>query len=290
MTDRLIIWLYDHRGRVLLLLCFPWLIVAWLWLSDSVAVFLKPGPERAPYPISEKHHDDTLRVAVIGDSWAEYHSTLSCDTIFCRFARRLTSTPIECLSTGHSGIASGDVYREMFADREVEYEWERNFCSQPLLQQHPDYCIVMAGINDMRLFKPVDYYTGNYMLILKFLIENDIRPVVMEMPDVDFEFYNSQRAFYQKWAYSMLSLLTKTDNNSAQAYRDGMRQMLKEQGLLNKVVFVPAARWNPGGVAANPQIYLEDRFHLNMAGYHMLDSCMATEIIKDYEKRKKTTN
>ncbi len=286
----MIIWLYDHRGRLLLLLCSPLLVVAWFWLSDFLEDLVKPGPERPAYIISKKHRDDTLRVAVLGDSWAEYHTTLSCDTIFCRFASRLTSVPVVCFSTGHSGMPSGSIYKEMFADREVEYEWERNFCSQPLLEQHPDYCIVMAGINDMRLFKPVSYYTGNYKLILELLIKNGIRPVVMEMPDVDFESFNGQRAFYMKWAYSLLSLWTKIDNNSAQTYRDAMRQMLKDHGFLNKVLFIPAAKWNSGGVAANPHIYLDDRFHLNMAGYHVLDSCMATEIIKDYKNRKGITN
>ena len=284
MLDRVIIWLYDHRGRIFLLLCSPLLVVAWFWLSDFADASLKAGPERPPYSIPPRHNDDTLRVAVLGDSWAEYHTTLECDTIFCRYARKLTSVPVRCFSTGHSGMPSGNIYKEMFADREVEYEWERNFCSQPLIEKHPDYCIVMAGINDMRLFKPVDYYTGNYKLILKFLLKNDIRPVVMEMPDVDFVSFNSQRSFFKQWSYKLLSIWTKIDDNSAQTYRDAMRQMLKDEGLMGRVLFIPVTKWNPGGVAANPHIYLDDRFHLNMEGYHVLDSCMATEIVKDYKK------
>ena len=290
MLDRVIIWLYDHRGRIFLLLCSPLLFVAWFWLSDFADDALKAGPERTPYSIPPKHNDDTLRVAVLGDSWAEYHTTLECDTIFCRVAKRLTSIPVKCFSTGHSGMPSGKIYKEMFADREVEYEWERNFCSQLLIEEHPDYCIVMAGINDMRLFKPTGYYTGNYRLILKLLLHDGIRPVVMEMPDVDFVFFNSQRPFYMQWAYKLLSLWTKVDSHSAQTYRDAMRQMLKDEGLMDKVLFIPATRWNPGGVDANPGIYLDDRFHLNLDGYHVLDSCMATEIIKDFKKRKGITH
>jgi hypothetical protein len=34
------------------------------------------------YHVGPRHDDDTLRVAVIGDSWAEWHMTLSCDTLF----------------------------------------------------------------------------------------------------------------------------------------------------------------------------------------------------------------
>lgn len=113
------------------------------------------------YDVGPRPDDDTLRVAVIGDSWAEYHMTLECDTIFCRFAQRLTSQPVKCFSIGHSGKTTKEVYYEMFYDHTVEHSWERNRCSQPLIEQHPDYCIIMAGINDMRLSKPKEYYRDN---------------------------------------------------------------------------------------------------------------------------------
>ena len=61
-----------------------------------------------------------------------------------------------------------------------------------------------------------------------------------------------------------------------------MKKILQESDLKNKVLFIPASAWNPGGIEANPSIYLDDRLHLNLEGYHVLDSCMATEVIKDY--------
>lgn len=286
MIDRVIIWLYDHRGRLFLLLCSPLLIVAWQWLSDNYLSSLSVSEEHPIYKIPPTHKDDTLRVAVIGDSWAEYHTTLECDTIFCRVAKRLTSVPVKCFSTGHSGKMSKEIYNEMFADRTVEHEWERNYCSQPLIEEHPDYCVIMAGINDMRMCRPVEFYIGNYRLILRFLLHHGIRPVVMEMPDVDFRLALENRKYYEQWAFHLLSIWTKVDYNSAQVYRDAMRQMLQQEGLMDKVLFISVSKWNQGGVDANPAIYLDDRFHLNLDGYHVLDSCMATEIINDYKKRK----
>lgn len=286
---RLVYWLFDHRWRLVMAVVLP-LVLYWAydWLAGQYQDSLGVEPQHAYYDIQPAHDDDdTLRVCIIGDSWAEYHTTLACDTIFCRMARRLTRQPVKCFSTGHSGKPSRAIYTEMFADRTVEFDWERSYCSQPLIEQHPDYCVVMAGINDMRLYKPTSYYTGNYLLILRHLLHHGIRPVVMEMPDVDFELALRQRPFTEQAAFAMLSWLTKTDYRSAPTYREAMRQMLATEGLRDSVLFIPVDHWNAGGVAARPAIYLDDRFHLNLPGYRVLDSCMATEIIRDYELRKK---
>ena len=52
-----------------------------------------------------------------------------------------------------------------------------------------------------------------------------------------------------------------------------------------KVLFIPMTAWNSGGIDARPEIYLDDRLHLNMDGYHVLDSCMAFEVVKDYQEK-----
>lgn len=285
MIDRLIIWLFDHRGRLLLLLCLPLLVIAWRWAAERYDKSLGVEQEHPAYPIPPHHNDDTLRVAVIGDSWAEYHTTLECDTIFCKTAKKLTRKPVKCFSNGHSAKTSKEIYNEMFADRTVEHAWERDYCTQPLIEQHPDYCVVMAGINDLRLYRPLDYYVGNYQLIIRLLLKNGIRPVVMEMPDVDFKRSIENRKFYEQLAFRMLSWVTKVNYNSAPDYRQAMRKMLQEQGLTDSVLFIPVDHWNPGGYTARPDIYLDDHFHLNLDGYHVIDSCMATDIIRDYQQR-----
>ncbi len=280
--DRLVIWLYNHRRIIILLLCSPLLIFVWQWLFDGPDFDMSVNEEYPIYDILPKHNDDTIRVIVIGDSWAEYHTTLECDTIFCRYAEMLTTQPVKCLSIGHSAKVTKEIYNEMFSERTEEHSWDRNRCSQPLINQHPDYCIIMAGINDMRLSKPVGFYIGNYRLMLNLLIKNGIRPVVLEVPGVDMKFFNGKRKYYRRWLFSLISMWTKIDDSSIEVYRKAMRKMIQESELKNKVLFIPASAWNPGGIEANPSIYLDDRLHLNLEGYHVLDSCMATEVIKDY--------
>lgn len=269
------------------MMVFPVVIfIGYNWLSEEYAKEFGVGPAYQIYSIPPKHQDDTLRVATIGDSWAEYHASLECDTIFRRYARHLNRVPLKCFSRGHSSKMTKEIYSDMFADRTVEHAWEKDYCTQPLIEQHPDYCIIMAGINDLRLYRPLSFYTGNYQLILRVLLQNGIRPVVMEMPDVDFKYALENRKFYEQWVFKMLSVVTDVDYRSAQDYRDAMRDMLESTGLKDSVLFIPVSCWNPGGVDANPEIYLDDRFHLNLKGYQKLDSCMATEIMKDFEKQK----
>ena len=284
MMEQIISWLNRHRRLLILLLCIPLLFGAWLWLSDYYEAEYGINEEYPIYEIPPKVQDDTLRVAVIGDSWAEYHMTLECDTIFCRYAKTVTSQPVKCFSRGHSAKITKEIYNEMFAEHTVEHSWERDHCVQPLIEQHPDYCIIMAGINDMRLSKPAEFYVGNYRLMLNLLIKNGIRPVVLEIPGVDLKYFHENRRFYRRWMFDIISLWTKIDYSSHQVYRDAMKQMLRENGLEDKVLFIPMTAWNPGGIDAREEIYLDDRLHLNMDGYHVLDSCMASEVVKDYQK------
>ncbi len=280
--DRIVFWLYNHRRIIILLLCSPLLYFVWQWLFDRPEFDWSLNEEYPIYDIPPKHNDDTLRVIVIGDSWAEYHMTLECDTIFCRYAKSLTTKPVKCLSIGHSAKVTKEIYNEMFSEKTIEHSWDRNRCSQPLIELHPDYCIIMAGINDMRLSKPVDFYVGNYRLMLNLLIKNGIRPVVLEIPGVDLKYFNERRKYYRRWLFGLISLWTKVDDSSTEVYREAMKKMLQESEFKNRVLFIPASAWNPGGIEANPSIYLDDRLHLNLEGYHVLDSCMATEVIRDY--------
>ena len=274
----------------------------WLWLSLLIGGVLCYGAlegwqrydhefavadELPYYHVKPRPADDTLRVVIIGDSWAEWHVTLGCDSLIQKYAHRVTEEPLKCVTRGKSGAKTKDVYHFMFTSQTKEVTWDHDYCTQPLLEEHPDYCVIMAGINDMRLSKPKEYYIGNYRLILNLLIHNGIRPVVMEMPDVDLKLFHENRKYYRRWMFNVLSLLTGIDYSSAQVYRDAMKKMLQETELYKKVLYIPLSVWEAGGVEANPELYIDDRLHLNLDGYNILDSCMAVKIIQDYQNKNK---
>lgn len=274
----------------------------WLWWSlGLLAVLVYSGyqanlfvdrefraAEELPfYHVGPRHNDDTLRVAVIGDSWAEFHMTLSCDTLFEIYGGRLTAKPIKCMTRGKGGAKSKDVYYYMFRSHTQEYSWMHDICTQPLLEEHPDYCVIMVGINDSWKKRPVSYYTGNYRLIIRLLLANDIRPVVMEIPDYEMGEWLDTHRRRQRYLYRIYSYFTGVVEDDITPFREGLKDMLKETGLGDSVLFIPANHWIPKNHQYSEKIYQEDHVHINYQGYHVLDSCIVTEIIHDYNKRAK---
>ena len=239
------------------------------------------------YHVRPHHNDDTLRVAVIGDSWAEWHMTLNCDTLFEIYGGRLTTKPIKCMTRGKGGAKSKDVYYYMFRSHTQEQSWTHDICTQPLLEEHPDYCVIMVGINDTWKKRPISYYTGNYRLIIRLLLVNQIRPVVMEIPDFEMGEWLDTHRRRQRYLYRIYSYFTGVVEDDITPFREGLKDMLKETGLGDSVLFIPADRWIPKNHQYSEEIYQEDHVHINYQGYHVLDSCIVTEIIHDYNKRAK---
>ena len=237
------------------------------------------------YDVGPRPEDDTLRIAVIGDSWAEFHMKLECDTLFEQYGRKLTSKPIKCTNRGRGGAKSKDVYYYMFRSHTQEYSWMHDICTQPLLEEHPDYCVVMVGINDTWKKRPISYYTGNYRLIIRLLLANKIRPVVMEIPDFEMGDWLNTHRKRQRYLYRFYSYFTGVVKDDITPFREGLRKMLKDTGLGDSVLFIPADHWIPQGHQYSEEIYQPDHVHINYQGYHILDSCIVSEIINDYQKR-----
>ena len=164
-----------------------------------------------------------------------------------------------------------------------------DICTQPLLEEHPDYCVIMVGINDTWKKRPVSYYAGNYRLIIRLLLSNHIRPVVMEIPDFEMgEWLNIHRK-RQRFVYRIFSYFNGVVEDDITPFREGLKKMLKDTRLGDSVLFIPADRWIPQDHKFSEEIYQIDHIHLNYQGYHVLDSCIVTEIINDYHKKEKTS-
>ena len=235
------------------------------------------------YDVSPSSDDDTLRVAVIGDSWAAFHQAFNCDTLIEAYGRQLTTKLIICQSRGKGGAKSKEVYHLMFSSHTQEQE----LCTQPLLEEHPDYCVIMVGINDTWKKRPISYYTGNYRLIIRLLLANRIRPVVMEIPDFEMgEWLNANRK-RERFLYRIYSHFTGVVEDDITPFREGLKMMLKDTGLGDSVLFIPSSNWLPKDHHYSEEIYQIDHVHLNSQGYRMLDSCIISEIVNDQNKKRK---
>lgn len=274
ILGKLMLWLFIVTSGTLLII--------WHWQP-----YFKPVEPFRPYDVVT-HNDDTLRVVMIGDSWVYFHETLRRDsTLELKLKKEIGNNRVRLTAKGKAGAVSGEIYERMSAERMLVTEYDLNNCTQSMLEKGADYCIISAGINDARQRRGKPYYLTNYIHIIRTLLSFSIRPVVMEIPEVEVdEAYKGNTLYYRLRSRIAMSFLG-TSLYGTRDYREALRDSLKSCHLMDSIVYVSADSWNPQGWHDKRDIYTDDHFHLNLRGYEILDSALAVEIVKDYRVRKR---
>lgn len=228
-----------------------------------------------PYEI-KSHASDTLRVVMIGDSWAGLHYENGMDKYLYSLLQERLTCPVSVISKGKGGEKSRGVYQLMFSTD--------GYGTKTLLSSKPDYCIISAGINDAAANLGTQQYCYYYRQILDFLQTNHIRPVVLEMPNVNIWHIYGGKPFKDLTIDYLRSIMTRCKMYHVQEYREALYHMLIDEHLIGEVVYVPMKDWNDGGPDINKNLFMADQIHLNRHGYEKLDSCIALAISKDLEK------
>ena len=230
-------------------------------------------------PIYKIEHrlDDTLRVVMIGDSWSDMHHEAGLDSLLQGKLNNLTGCPVMVKSRGKGGEMSRGIYNLMFEnDKYGTYQ---------ILSEGPDYCIVLAGINDAVNNRGIRNYLYHYRLILDFLLRNNIRPVVVEIPDVNLWTLYSHKSIKDLFSDYLKSIMIGCNLYSYHEYREALLYMLWDEDMVKDIVFIPMKEWNGDGEAINKDLFIEDQIHLNRKGYELLDSCIAIKIAEDQKSR-----
>lgn len=212
--------------------------------------------------------DDTMRVIIIGDSWAAYHQDN--DSLLQKMLIDKIKVPVIVSSNGIVGAKSKAIYQELLL----------SFHS--LLKNHPHYAVISAGINDAVAKMGKDFYVWHYMLIIRQLLKLDIKPVVMEVPDVNYRAIASRERWTMRLHHFVSSLMTNSELYGFESYRMALKNVIADNGLSDSLIYLTVAEWNPDGYRESRKLYLEDETHLNDMGYSILDSCLANRIIRDY--------
>jgi lysophospholipase L1-like esterase len=209
---------------------------------------------------------DTLKIAFIGDSWAAYHHEydLELDSMF-----NAQGQHVHVLSIGNVGAKSKEIYQRLYST------------TKPVLLEQPNYCIISAGINDAVAKLGKDYYVHHYMLILQQLLDLKIKPVVLEMPEVNYRAIAGREPWTMRMRHVLSSLMTGSELYGFGSYKTALVSTIKKADMQNRIVYIPADSWNPGGCQDPRGLYLSDETHLNAMGYEVLDSCIAAAILKD---------
>ena len=127
-----------------------------LWALDSSIPYYEVMPQ----------DDDTLRVVMIGDSWAGIHHENGLDTFLCLVLQEKVSSPVTVVSKGKGGERCRGIYQLMFSNDSLG--------TKALFTLRPDYCIISAGINDAVANLGTLQYCHYYhkILVQLYLIKN----------------------------------------------------------------------------------------------------------------------
>lgn len=213
--------------------------------------------------------DDTLKIAFIGDSWAVYHHEY--DTLL---QMMLASDGLSVIvkSQGNVGAKSKEIYERLATTTRSILEWQ------------PDYCIISAGINDAVAKLGETFYVFHYGLIINRLLEVGIIPVILEMPDVNYKSIAEREPMLTQLHHVVSAFLMNSDLYDFKNYRRALCKKVFMTDWNNDVIYIKATQWNPHGYLDGRHLYLIDETHLNAKGYHVLDSCIASEIRRNYSK------
>ena len=236
--------------------------------------YIKPyfTPAIKQYGLSvEKHVDDTIRIAYIGDSWADRHKYEKC--IIDTLVVFKTGKSVVVKTAGISGLTSKNIYYSIFRDDSV----------RRVIEWGPNFCFVAAGINDSDRKMGKYYYKENMRLIIELLLDNNITPIVLEIPSYDIVFSYKRRSRNIKFRYLASMLFTQSKMDCINDYRDAYKELIKENGWSEKVISIMSEDWNPDGYKDIRDLYDGGLMHLNSKGYLVLDSCISMKIVRFIE-------
>ena len=233
--------------------------------------------ERKLYPVAY-HNDDTLRIAMIGDSWAAMRSH-DIDNALQSKLNNQTRLPVKMVSKGKGGEKSRGIYQLLF-------EKNNKNGTKAIIASGLDYCIVSAGINDAAANLGPRLYCHHMRLIIDFLLSNNIRPILIEIPDVNIGHVYINKPLKDLASDYIRSLMSHCKMYQIKEYRDSLKSMIVNKQLMDSVIYIRMNEWNGNYPNINKKLFLSDQMHLNDNGYELLDSCIANAIVVDLKSRR----
>ena len=251
----------------IVLLCFGYYILR------ITVLYYTPAQHKDGYHVFP-NNDDIIKVAVIGDSWAYLHEQHQC--VISDLIKKKTKHDVQVRDYGICGLTSKSLYYALFDNDSI-----RN-----IIRWTPDYCVILIGVNDTDQKNGKSYYKKNMELILDFLVECQIIPVVIEIPNYGIEYSYYSRSIKERMWRRISMFLTGSNINCIDEYNNELQRVLIKYNIGIDVLVVRAEDWNPIGWHDSRGIYTSDLMHLNEKGYAILDSCLANTIInREYHEK-----
>lgn len=234
-------------------------------LGAKLYSYYTPAKELPIYK-TVQHHDDTIRIAYIGDSWAFGHRFHQCK--IKSILENKLHRPVTISSYGIAGLTSKEIYNALFELDNLKHFMEKGY----------DYCFISAGINDTYKKMSTSYYQNSMDNIIQFMLVNHIHPMIQEIPDYNItKAYNNQKT-EKKLLRQISMLINGTDLDCKQQFRNALDELVQEKGYQEKISIIRYDSWNKCYENDIKELYIENQMHLNEKGYSVLDSVICKEI------------
>lgn len=224
--------------------------------------------------------DSILTIGIIGDSWVS--SGRKMDSLL---QKKLLDKGIisRVVSSGNPGAKSKLIYQNLF------YDNNKLNSSKFIIEECPEYCVVIAGVNDAASQVGSGFYSYHMIMIIKTLLHYNTKPVIVELPEFGIEEATNEMNFIKKNRNILYSKITNSGElDNIKTYRKNFQKQLAEQNLLDSIIFIGF-----DSVCADyskcPDLY-ENTSHLSKKGSEELTDNISSQLETIIKQKKKVLN
>ena len=121
-----------------------------------------------------------------------------------------------------------------------------------------EYCFISAGINDTYKKMSTQYYKQSMDGIIQLLLYNNIRPIILEIPDYDIQkAYNWQKSL-RKILRNISMYINDTPVDCKQMFREALDELIIEKGYQDQVRIIRYKTWNNHYIYDLKRLYVHD--------------------------------
>ena len=255
------------------------LLIFVLFLGAGVFYIYKKksyAERREYYPVQDNFKKDSiLKIGIIGDSWVgRTDLDKKMQKIFSE-----KGIEAEFIALSHPGATSKEIYEDMFKEKNEE------FSSKFVIESKPDYCIIIAGVNDVARHIGKKYYADHMILIINTLLHYKIKPIVVEVPNFGVEDVQKYKNVFSRCTNAVSEAIDggEVNDNNVSAYRETLNEELKKNDLLDKIILFDSDKINKD--YKNNKILFSDPLHLNERGYEVFIKALSEDIIEEIKRK-----
>ena len=228
------------------------------------------------YPVQDNSKKDSiLKIGIIGDSWV---GRTDLDKKMQKFFSE-KGIEAEFIALSHPGATSKEIYEDMFKEKNEE------FSSKFVIESKPDYCIIIAGVNDVARHVGKKYYADHMVLIINTLLHYKIKPIVVKVPNFGVEDVQEYKNIFSKYTNIVSEVIDggEVNDNNVSTYRETLNKELKENDLLDKIILFDSDKINKD--YKNNKNLFTDPLHLNEQGYEVFIKALSEDIIEEIKRK-----